>query len=158
MDLVELEQVVRNVDARLTRIEQILPTLATKKDLKAHATKENLKAWTTKGDLKAYATKDDLKAFATKDDLRKAIEPLVTREEMHAALREEGQRTRTHFNAVAERLETKIQLIAEGQVALQERFEDLRKDVHGDVAQIDRRVTRLEASRVSGQPGTKPRR
>jgi len=29
-----LEQVVRNVDARLTRLEQILPTLATKAELK----------------------------------------------------------------------------------------------------------------------------
>ena len=117
----ELEQVVRNVDTRMARIEQILPTLATKEDLKAYATKE---------DLRAYATKEDLKAFAT-------------REEMYAAIREEGARTRSSFNAVAERLETSIQLIAEGQVGLQERFEDLQKDVKGDIAQLDRRVTRL---------------
>lgn len=148
MDLVELEHVVRNVDARMARIEQILPTLATKEDLKAFATKE---------DLKAYVTKADLKAYATKDDLSRAIEPLATREEMYAAIREEGTRTRSSFNAVAERLETNIQLIAEGQMALQERFEDLRKDVKGDIAQLDRRVTRLEASRGSGQPRTKPR-
>ena len=147
MDLVELEQVVRNVDARVARIEQILPTLATKEDLKAFATKE---------DLKAYATKEDLKAYATRDDLSRAIAPLATREEMRAAIREEGERTRSSFNAVAERLETKIQLIAEGQVGLQERFEDLRKEVSGDVLQLDRRVMRLEASRGSRPPRTKP--
>lgn len=116
MDLVELEQVVRNVDARVARIEHILPTLA---------------------------TKEDLKAFAT-------------REEMRAAIREEGERTRSSFNAVAERLETKIQLIAEGQVGLQERFEGLRTDVKGDMSQLDRRVTRLEAWRASRPPRTKP--
>lgn len=33
MAVERLEQVVRNIDVRLTRVEQILPTLATKKDL-----------------------------------------------------------------------------------------------------------------------------
>lgn len=138
MDLVELEQVVRNVDARVARIEQILPTLATKEDLKV------------------FATKEDLKAYATKDDLSRAIEPLATREEMRAAIREEGERTRSSFNAVAERLETKIQLIAEGQAGLQERFEGLRTDFKDDRSQLDRRVTRLEAWRASRPPRTKP--
>jgi hypothetical protein len=101
---VELERVVRNVNDRVNRIEQILPTLA---------------------------TKEDLKAFATKDEMR-----------------EEGERTRRHFDAVAERVEGHIQLIAEGQGALQEQFNDLRKDVRSDIAQLDRRLMRLEASRM----------
>jgi hypothetical protein len=101
VDYVELEGVVRNLNDRFGRIEQILPTLATKEDLKA------------------YATKDDVRA--------------------------EGELTRQHFNAVAERLETKIQVIAEGQVALQDSFEGLRKEVKGGIAHLDRRVTRLEA-------------
>ena len=33
MDGTSLEDVVRNVDARLTRVEQILPTLATRDEL-----------------------------------------------------------------------------------------------------------------------------
>lgn len=48
----EMEDVLKNLDLRLTNVEQILPTLATKDDLKALATKE---------DLKAYATKEEMK-------------------------------------------------------------------------------------------------
>ena len=47
MTLTEMESLIENIDARLTHIEQFLPTLATKEDLKA--------------ELKAYATKDDLR-------------------------------------------------------------------------------------------------
>lgn len=115
--MVELEQVVRNVNDRVERIEQILPTLA---------------------------TKEDLKAYATKDDLRRAVEPLATRDE----LREEGERTRGHFDAVAERLEGHIQLIAEGQVALQEQLTDFKQEMRSDIAGLDRRLMRLEASRI----------
>ena len=38
-----MEDVLKNLDRRLTNVEQILPTLATKEDLKAFATKEDLK-------------------------------------------------------------------------------------------------------------------
>jgi hypothetical protein len=113
VSIVELEQVVRNVNDRVTRIEQILPTLATKEDLKA------------------FATKEDLKAFATRDELR-----------------EEGDRTRRHFDAVAERLEGHIQLISEGQVALQEQFDGFKKEMRSDIAGLDRRLMRLEAFRA----------
>jgi len=58
-----------------------------------------------------------------------------------------AERTRRHFDVVAERLEGHIHLIAEGQVRLQERFEDLRTDLKADIAQLDRRVMRLEAAR-----------
>ena len=70
MTATEMEDVLKNLDRRMSRVEQILPTLATKDDLKAFATKDDLKAFATKDDLKAFATKDDLKAFATKEDLK----------------------------------------------------------------------------------------
>jgi hypothetical protein len=35
MTVTEMEDTIKNIDGRLTRIEQILPTLATKDDLKA---------------------------------------------------------------------------------------------------------------------------
>jgi hypothetical protein len=93
--IVELEGVVRNVNDRVTRIEQILPTLATRDDM-----------------------------------------------------REEGERTRRHFDAVAERLEDHIQLIAEGQGALQEQVDGFKKEMRSDMARLDRRLMRLEASRT----------
>ena len=77
MTATEMEDLLRNLDLRTSRIEQILPTLATKDDLKAFATKEDLKAFATKEDLKAYPTKEDLKEalklYATKDDLRNEL-------------------------------------------------------------------------------------
>jgi len=59
--------------------------------------------------LATLATKDDLKAFPTRDEMR-----------------EEGERTRQHFNAVAERIEESVKVIAEGHV------------------ELDKRVTRVE--------------
>lgn len=59
---------VRNLTRRVDRVEQILPTLATKLDLTAFATKE---------DLNAFATKEDLKAFPTRDEMREAIQEAV---------------------------------------------------------------------------------
>ena len=44
MTAAEMEDVLKNLDRRLTNVEQILPTLATKEDLKAFATKEELRA------------------------------------------------------------------------------------------------------------------
>jgi len=66
-----MEERLEKLDQRLSTVERILPTLATKEDLKAFATKDDLKAFATKDDLKAFATKEDLKALATKDDLDK---------------------------------------------------------------------------------------
>lgn len=43
MTATEMEEVLKKFDLRLTKVEQILPTLSTKEDLKAFATKEDLK-------------------------------------------------------------------------------------------------------------------
>ncbi len=59
----EMEDLFETLDRRLDRIEQILPALATKDDLKAYATKEDLKALEAR-----FETR-----FATKNDLREAF-------------------------------------------------------------------------------------
>jgi hypothetical protein len=177
-----LEEVVRNVDMRLRRVEQILPTLATKTELQVAiaplatnaellaaiaplATKEELRVAIAEA-IAPLATKEELQAaiaeaiapLATKVELREAIaeaiaplatraELLETRSELRDEMRHEGEHTRRHFDVVAERLEGHIRLVAEGQVLLQERFEDLRTDLKADIAQLDRRVMRLEATR-----------
>jgi hypothetical protein len=96
---------LENLDRRLDKVEQILPTLATKDDLKTLATKDDLKTRATKDDLKTLATKDDLKTLATKDDLK----TLATKDE----LREQAERSRRHMDVVAESLRSDIYLIAE---------------------------------------------
>ena len=44
MDDLMIEERLNNLDHRLSKVEQILPTLATKEDLKVFATKEELRA------------------------------------------------------------------------------------------------------------------
>jgi hypothetical protein len=119
MDGNELDTVVRSIDARLERVEQILPTLATKAELG-----------------------DTASVLATKAELREAVSVLATKVELY----EEGQRTRRHFDIVAERLEGHIRLLAEGQVALRESMDLQFEAVRTSIVQLDRRVMRLEAA------------
>lgn len=166
MDRPEMESVVTNLDHRVARIEQILPTLATKEDLRAAVaplpTREEVHQAIDSAVAKAVAplaTREEMHQ-AIDSSIAKAVAPLATREEMHQAIsnaiaplatreemREEGERTRRHFDVVAESLRGDIRLLAEGQVALQERVEDLRTDLKGDIAKLDRRVMRLETTR-----------
>lgn len=110
MNRESMEDVLRSLDRRVGRIEQVLPTLATKDDIR------NL------------ATKDELARFATKEDMLA-----------------EGTRTRAHFDAVAERLESQIRMLAEGLMSLDKRFEDFRSETRTNFATVDRRLLRLEA-------------
>ena len=121
MDFRTMEEAVENLNRRVDRIEQILPTLATKDDLQKAiaplATKEELRRA-----IAPLATKEELRRaiapLATKEELRRAIAPLATKEEVRA----EGERTRAHFDAVAERLEEQIRLLAEGLLSLEQRL------------------------------------
>lgn len=151
MTIVELETLVKNVDVRLSRVEQILPTLATKDDLGRFATKEDLDRFATKEDLDRFATKDDLRRFATKDDLgafatkadlKEALAGFATTAEM----REEATRTRRHFNAVVERMEGYVRMVAEGHGVLQQRLDETNRRFEDAIARLDRRVMRLESN------------
>ena len=131
---------------------EILTTLATKADLVPLATRQELRAATA-----PLATREEMHAaiaaaiapLATKAELTAAIAPLATRDEMHAALREEGERTRRYFDVVAERLESSINLIAEGHAHLDARIDAVRSELKTDIADLDRRVTQLETRRRS---------
>ena len=126
MNLVQMKKRFKNIDRRLGRIEQILPTLTTKVELQAAieplATKAELQAA-----IEPLATKVELQAA-----IATAVEPLATKVE----LREEGDRTRRHMDIIAESLHDDIRLLAEG---------------HGwgtgRLADHDARITRLEQDR-----------
>jgi hypothetical protein len=90
MTITEMEEVLKNLDGRLTNVEQILPTLATRGDLKVLATKE---------DLKAYATREEITAtFATKDEMKE----LFAESKRHASVLFE--RTQEHLEILAAHL------------------------------------------------------
>jgi hypothetical protein len=80
---------LENLDRRLGRIEQILPIVA------------------TKDDVKTLATKDALKTLATKEELR----GLGT--QLRHEIREEGERSRRHMDIIGEALRSDIRLLAE---------------------------------------------
>ncbi|MDE2905649.1 MAG: hypothetical protein OXQ28_06145 [Acidobacteriota bacterium] len=96
----QMEQRLENVEHRVDRNEQVLPTLATREDLKAA-----------------------IAPLATKAELRAAIAPLATKAELRAAIAESEQRMRTHFDVVAESLRDDIRLVAEAVVTLSERVD-----------------------------------
>jgi hypothetical protein len=111
-----VESTLQNVERRTERIERFLPTLA------------------------------------TKEELRDAIAPLATREELggnvaalRAELREEGERTRRHFDVVAERMRDDIRLVAEGHLATEAKFDRHRLEQLA----LERRVTTLEIAELA---------
>ena len=102
----QMEQRFNNLEGRVDRIEQILPTLATKDDLGAA-----------------------IEPLATKAELRAAIEPLATKAELRelrvellATIAESEQRMRTHFDVVTESLRDDIKLIAAAFESLAQRM------------------------------------
>lgn len=152
MDAREMEQLLRNLDERTGRIQQFLPTLATRDEM-----------WAASDTAAApLSTRDEMHAA-----IQAAIAPLPTRDEMHTAiqaavaplatkaelgelrqeLRETEDRVRRHFDVVAESLRDDIRLIAENQVRLSERVDDGFAELGRDIARLDRRVARLEVSR-----------
>jgi hypothetical protein len=173
----ETSMLLRNLNQRLTTIEQILPTLATKADLRAFATKDDLKAYATKDDLKAFATKDDLqnelRRYATKDDLnlmkadlQNELQRYATKDDLNLMkvdlqnelqryatkddLREEGERSRRYMKMLVEDMYEMIKRILEGQGRNTEWIEELkaRLDSHDAmISSLDLRVMALEHGR-----------
>jgi hypothetical protein len=129
----EAETLLKNLDRRVERVEQILPTLATRNELHAAiaplATKEELRAA-----IAPLATREEL--LATKEDLQAEIA------RVDARISEEGERTRRHFDVVVERMRDDIKVVAEGHAALERRA----THVDGILKDHDRRLDRLETS------------
>ena len=160
MDQDDMEQGFRNLDRRVERVEQILPTLATKDDLQAAikplATKAELRAAIDKA-VEPLATKAELRAavrpLATKAELRTAIDeavaPLATKAELQGAIGGAEGRMRTHFDVVTESLRDDVRLIAAGMADLSQRMDQLRGELKTDIAVIDRRLMRVEARGAS---------
>jgi len=163
----------KKINTRLGRIEQILPTVATKDDLKGFATKDDLKGFATKDDLKEFPTKDDLKGFptqddpkgfATKDDLKgfpTQDDPkgFATKDDLKgfptqddpkgfattADLKAESQETRRYMKVLYESLKAEIRLLAEGLANMNRALlAHDHLDIRADISSMDLRVLNLE--------------
>ena len=127
MDADRMEAAIENIDTRLARVEQILPTLATREALREGiaplATREQMRAAIQSAVASAVAP------LATRDELHAAIQaaiaPLATRAEMYAAIKEEGERSRRHTDVLIEDVRDDNRLILEHLIALSARVDAL---------------------------------
>jgi hypothetical protein len=122
MDQSELVDSVKKLDLRLERIEQFLPTLATKEELRAQA-------------------------LATKEELRAAVAPLATR----AELREESERTRRHSQVLFESLRDDIRIVAEAQVSTLVELRSMSQQHRKTLDNHELRLVRLESDTRPGR-------
>ena len=119
----EMEEQLKNLDARTMAIAQILPTLATRHDLREEfaklATKEELRDEVAK-----LATKDELRlrTEALQDDLR------LTTEALQHEIETGFQGAKAHADRLNEITREQIRLLAE-QMATKEDLRDLRQEV-----------------------------
>ncbi len=159
MDPMEAERLLRKLDRRLEQVEQILPLLPTRAEMEKMIEKTMARAvepLVTKEQVDV-AIAEAVKPLVTKEQMdsaiAQAVEPLATKEELAAAiaplatkdeLREEGERTRRHFDVVAEGLRDEIKLLAEHQVAFQGEVKRGCKVVGKRLDNHEKRVTRLE--------------
>lgn len=104
MDVTMIDEHLENIDQRLTKLEQILPTLATKDELRAAIADA----------VAPLATKDELNELATREELRAATAPLATK----AELREEHDRLRLDMRILIEHQDSKLDLLAEHVLSL----------------------------------------
>ena len=127
MDADRMEAAIENIDTRLARVEQILPTLATREALREAiaplATREQMRAAIQSAVASAVAP------LATREELHAAIQaaiaPLATRAEMYAAIKEEGERSRRHTDVLIEDVRDDNRLILERLIALSARVDAL---------------------------------
>jgi len=130
----EMEEQLKNLDARTMAIAQILPTLATRHDLREEfaklATKEELRDEVAK-----LATKDELRlrTEALQDDLRLTTEAWqhdlrLTSEALQHEIETGFQGAKAHADRLNEITREQIRLLAE-QMATKEDLRDLRQEM-----------------------------
>jgi uncharacterized protein YdcH (DUF465 family) len=141
-----------NLDRRVDRIEQFLPTLATRDEVYA-AIDEATARLATKDELRAaideatarLATKDELREavakLATKDELAEAVARLATKDE----LREEGERSRRYMQMLFEDLRSEMRLWTESWSDVDRRDARQHAESLSLFGGLDRRVMALEA-------------
>ena len=148
MDGLTLEDVVRKFDLRFDRIEQFLPTLATRAELQAATDR-----LATKAELQAVAA--DLRAeLATKAELQEGLDSVKTelRADWRANIRAESVETRRYMKILHEDVLDHIRIICEGLGVLDARDARQHADRLKAEARLDVRVMALEAGRRRARP------
>ena len=144
MQQMHLEQVVRNIDGRLERVEQILPTLPTREELDRKLD-EKIAPLATRDELDRKLDDQAVK-LVTRSEFEARIATLATKED----LRQESERTRRHTQVLFESLRDDIRIVAEGVAATQA---EIRLIVRPTLDSHERRITTLEDAHGSSRRG-----
>ena len=177
MEQDDRDRVLQNLDVRLGRVEQLLPTLGTREETHG-AIQEAVAPLATREEthgaiqeaVAPLATREEMHAaiqeavapLATREEMHAAIQeavaplatredlvPLATRVEMYAAIKADGEQTRHHTGILIESLRDDIRIVAEGQAALWQRMSATETRHDGITTALDTRVTALEVWRRS---------
>jgi len=116
------DALLQNLDARLGRVEQFLPSLSTREEMHA-------------------AIREAVAPLATREAMHAAITQEAARtdrrfDQVYAAIRQEGTESRHHMDILVDSLRDDIRIVAEGQAVLGQRL-----------TSIDARVAALEDRR-----------
>ena len=146
MTLAEMENLIKKLDGRLTSVEQILPTLATRDDLLATTVglRTDLRSdlLATRGELEAEirATRSELEAEirATRNELQ--VEIRATR----SALTERIDQVKHHTDVRIEDARSDIRKVAEGVASLSTSMQANTRVLEDVVKRLDRHETVLQ--------------
>ena len=139
MDAMSLEQLVRNIDHRLDRVEQFLPTLATREEMHT-AFREAFAPLVTRDEMHA-AIRDAVAPLATRDEMR-ALEQRIEQK-----IDDKSDESQAQSRALFENLKDDIRLLAEGMVSVQRTLDETIRPILGNHEQ---RNTVLETGRGPG--------
>lgn len=154
MDLRDLKEDVKDLDRRLERVDQILPTLATKEELREEGerTRRYMDA-VVETAMRETRGHTDVAVETAMREMRGHTDAVVetamrkTLDHMDAVVAAAMRETRVHFDVVAESILDKITLLAEGHAVLNGKHDSLKHETQGRLANHDLRITRLEAKR-----------
>jgi len=146
MDQQQAADVLRNLDLRTRRMEQILPDLPTRAEMREAidtsirtavaplATREEMHE-AIQAAVAPLATKEELAQaiapLATKEELAQAVAPLATRDELRQGLSDLRDELRRHMDVWAERIHDDVKMAFDGIRMVDEKhtrnYEDLRQ-------------------------------
>ena len=133
----EMEQEITNLNTRTTAVDQILPTLATKQDLRDEVAKLTTKmdSLATKEQLRLAEVdlQQDMARLATKDDLR--LTTAALQHEIQAGVQE----ARSHADRLNEVTLEQIRLVAR-QMAANGDLQELRRELRRDIRALSKQI------------------
>ncbi len=168
MDAMEAENLLKKLDRRMQDVEQILPTLPTREEMRAEireavrplATNEELQATASKlvtnekldAVVATLATKQELAAaiapLATKAELAAAIAPLATKAELAAAIAPLA--TKAELATAIAPLATRAEMREEGEQTRQH-FDVVAESLRDDIRLIAESQVTLQAEVRQGR-------